>query len=112
MRKDLAITLFRRKGCKISNDVTFASKNSTTNTYWANPNESFLKKNWTLILNDTIKKKLHLFYIPANTIDESMVRYRLDKDVLDIQIDFYDINFTDNRSGIKFIQYKVDELKY
>ena len=34
MRKYFAITLLGRKGCKISNDVTFASKNSTTNTYW------------------------------------------------------------------------------
>jgi hypothetical protein len=112
MNKGLAINLLSRKGCKITNDITFASKNSTANTYWANPNESYIKKNWTLILNDTIKKTLHLFYIPANSIKGSLVRYRLDKDVLDIQIDYYDINFTDTRSGIRFNQYKICELQY
>lgn len=75
MNKSLAINLLSRKGCKITNDITFASKNSTANTYWANPNESYIKKNWTLILNDTIKKTLPILEITEAESDLFNIKF-------------------------------------
>ena len=102
MTKSLAKRLLSADGHTIYNTVTFATKNKSSYVYWANPPIEYLYKDWNLILNDPIGKKLHLFYIPKNSIDTEYIVTRADKtNLIDLQIMFDDPTWTDNRSRIK-----------
>ena len=113
MTKNYAIRLFTNKGFTIAKNVTFASKNKSAYNYWANPNFDILNEDWSLILNDNKKQKLYLFNIPAKTISKIQLTPRADiVDVIDLQIRYNDITFTDNRSGFGFAQFLVNEINY
>lgn len=113
MTKSKATRLFSSKGIKVSGDVTFASKNNNAYNYWANPSFELLNYDWDLILNDWINKKMYLFQIPKNTFSINDFKPRADIDQkIDLQIMYNDPTFTDNRSGISFIKFLVDELDY
>lgn len=115
-KKDAFELLYRRGyGRYLHNlrQTTFSSKNSTTNVFWANPRFDLLGENWSLILNDTKKRKLHLFYIPAETIEQYDLIPRNDKDdLIDLQIQYDDPDFTDIRSKFIFRDYFVAEIDY
>ncbi len=97
----------------IPNDFTMASKNSTQDNYWANPNVEFLNKNWWLILNDSINKKLHCFMIPKDAIAKSQIKVRNDKpNQIDLQINYNDSLFIDARSKIEFKKWFVKSINY
>lgn len=113
MTKNYAIRLFTNKGYTVARSITFASKNKSAYNYWANPNFDILNEDWSLILNDNKKQKLYLFNIPAKTILKSLLTPRADiVDVIDLQIRYNDITFTDNRSGFSFAQFFVNEINY
>ncbi len=113
MTKNYAIRLFVNKGCNVARNVTFASKNRSAYNYWANPNFDILNENWSFILNDNHKQKLYLFNILAKTISKAQLTPRADmKDVIDLQIRYNDITFTDNRSGFSFAQFLTYEIEY
>lgn len=92
-------------------NVTFASKNKGANNYWANPSFDCLKDNWYLILNDWQRKELHLFKIPANSLNNLVARAD-QPNLIDLQIAYNDPTFTDNRSGCSFKQYFQKTIKY
>lgn len=111
--KSKAIQLFRKVGYLISNPITFASKNSSISTYWANPEKDYLRKDWSLILNDSIDQELHLFMIPRNSISESSLKMRTDRPTkINMEIIFHDPSFTDSKSGLSFLPYYVATLTY
>lgn len=111
--KNYAIRLFTNKGCSVARAVTFASKNKSAYNYWANPNFDILNEDWSLILNDNKKQKLYLFNIPAKTISKAQLTPRADMlDVIDLQIRYNDITFTDNRSGFSFAQFLANVIDY
>lgn len=113
MTKNYALRLFANKGYNVAKNVTFASKNKSAYNYWANPNFDILNENWSLILNDNKKQKLYLFTIPAKTISKVQLTPRADMiDVIDLQIRYNDITFTDNRSGFSFAQFLANEIDY
>lgn len=113
MTKGRAIRLILNEGYHIASNVTFASKNRGSYNYWANPETSLLKSDWSLILNDWISKKLYLFTIPANSIKLFELTTRSDKQYLiDLQIMYEDETFTDNRSGYSFVKFKTGEFSY
>lgn len=103
----------RQKGINIPEKITYAAKNSNCNRYWANPNISLLQADWSLILDDWENKELHVFYIPANSLTNSMVRVRADKqELIDLQILYNNPNFKDTRSGICFAKYRIETQPY
>ncbi len=113
MRKILAIRLFRERGRTLGDTVTYSSKNRTTHNFWANPSFSVLKKDWTLILNDWVNRKIYLFVIPKNSITRSMLIPRNDqKDLIDLQILENVPGFVDKRSAFSFKPFLRDELEY
>ena len=113
MTKSLAIKSFTSNGNKISKCTTFASKNKTAYNYWANPSCDYLNYDWSLILNDWENKIIYLFNIPAYSIpEEELVMRSDDPSLMDLQIKYNDPAFTDNRSGISFKPYLVDEISY
>ena len=113
INKSAAINLFRRNDVYTNNNVTFASKNKAGNYYWANPLFDALKQDWYLILNDWIKKELHLFKIPEQTIKEADLVSRSDnEEKIDLQIAYNDATFTDGRSKVSFINYLVKSIQY
>ena len=113
MRKSLAMKMFRERGKYIDKNITFSSKNRSTYNYWANPDFSVLKEDWTLILNDWVNRKLYLFRIPAKTISAQELIARNDKpNLIDIQILEDNPSFMDRRSEYSFRRFLVDEINY
>lgn len=113
MTKNKAIAIFRQNGITFSNNVTFASKNSRANNYWANPNFDVLKNEWYLILNDNVRKELRLFVIPENAINEFELVARSDKEnLIDLQIMYDDYTYTDSRSKLSFSEFLVETIQY
>lgn len=113
MTKSRAKRLFENANIHITETVTFASKNRAVANYWANPSFDVLKKDFTLILNDVIRKKLMLFIIPANSIKDTELEKRRDRpELIELQIAYNDRTYTDIRSGYSFSKYFVKELSY
>ena len=113
MTKNKAINLLRNDGAVFNGNVTFSSKNNGANTYWANPNFNALESNWYLILNDTVCRKIHLFAIPAKSISADRLVCRGDlPHLIDLQIMYDDISYTDTRSKMSFAKYMVKSLDY
>jgi hypothetical protein len=111
--KSDAKKLCRENGISVGNNITFSSKNSTQDTYWANPNIKILKENWTLILNDTNNSKIHVFTIPQYSIKENEIIVRSDKpQLIDIQIEYGNKTFLDRRSKIQFNRWFVKTIGY
>ena len=111
--KSVAANLFKSKGYSTNHNVTFASKNKGGNYYWANPLFDALKQDWYLILNDWIKKELHLFKIPIHALNANDLVGRSDnEDKIDLQIAYNDTTFTDSRSKISFAQFLVKSIVY
>lgn len=127
--KSGAINLFRQDLSYTdmsTHNTVFASKNSYAKNYWGNPRGELLKKDWYLILNDKPNSRLYLFFIPR---DEFKAIYLTEKDfmksgekflirrsdkpgLIDLQIEYDDELFTDNRSGQKFFAYYKKQLNY
>lgn len=113
MRKSLAMKMFRERGKYIDKNVTYSSKNRTTYNYWANPEFSVLKEDWTFILNDWVNRKLYLFRIPAKTISAHELIARNDKpNLIDIQILEDNPSFVDRRSEYSFRRFLIDQIDY
>jgi hypothetical protein len=102
-----------KNGLNISGNITFATKNKSSNHYWANPDISYLLSTWWFLLNDNIKRELHVFKIPGNSIDKDKVIVRNDKpNRIDLQIKYGDNYFEDNRSKIQFEQWFIKTISY
>jgi hypothetical protein len=110
--------LCRANGLDLNGKITFASRNTGNDTYWANPNIEFINYNWWLLLNNYNERKLYIFYIPANSIEENQVKVRADtlgEDTptkIDLQIKYRDDFFADSRSGIQFYQWLIRTISY
>ena len=98
----------------ISSTITFASSNdSASRKYWANPKIGVLYQDWTLILNDKTGKKLHIFRIPAGSIDEGQLKTRSDNDdLIDLRIFYNDESFKDSRSHLSFAPWYIQTISY
>lgn len=102
--------LFYQNGIQLPAKFTFAHKGDIA--YWANPNvELFTQPYWFLVLGDDDKNMLHYFKVDSSVSQRLIPRH--DKPHLfDVQIDRYDINFVDKRSGVSFLPYLVKSIKY
>ena len=113
LSKSKAIALCTAHQIPLNATVTFASTNRSIKIYWANPDISVLTKNWSLLLNDKIDRKLHVFNIPAGTIQAKQLRTRADRpQLIDLQIIYGNKDFQDIRSKFKFIPFYVRTLSY
>ena len=113
MTKPLAAELFAKLGKTVYYKQSFASKNSSGNYYWGNPTFDVIDYDWSLILNDTVEKRIHLFNIPKGTFRKSDLVARTDKaNIIDLQIVYGDSQFTDRKSHKSFFQYYVGTIEY
>jgi len=113
MTKNRAIVLLKSEGIVFNKNITYASKNRSANNYWANPDFSVLQDEWYLILNDWLHRELYLFVIPRNEIQPSELVPRNDKEhLIDLQIMYDDLTFTDMRSKLSFVRYLAKTKKY
>lgn len=111
--KNEAIRIFERAGYRLGRNVTYASKNASTNLYWANPGFELLDYGWSLILDDTRRRILYLFDIPAHGIDpEELTSRSDDPERIDLQIYYGDFSFTDSRSKVEFRKFLVAHSSY
>ena len=113
LRKGDAVNICEANGVTLEGEITFASKNKGAPNYWANPNIQYLQNNWSLLLNDYIERRLHVFYIPANSILQDQIRLRADDtNKIDLQIKYESEIFEDSRSGINFVNWFVQTISY
>jgi hypothetical protein len=113
LKRNKAMILCREKGFNLNGEVTFASKNKTSDAYWANPNIKFLTTDWWLLLNDCRRRDLHIFYIPAHSIENDQITTRADQpNKIDLQIKYENDLFEDSRSGIQFINWFRGTIPY
>jgi hypothetical protein len=111
--KNEAIYVCRSNGLNINERVTFASKNKSFDIYWVNPDIRAILQDWSLILNDLIHYKLHIFNIPRGSIREWQIKVRPDlPNKIDLQILYEDELFRDMRSGIQFCNWFVKTISY
>ncbi|MCK9181869.1 MAG: hypothetical protein M0P13_03170 [Fibrobacteraceae bacterium] len=112
-KKVQTIQLCRVNSLYPTKNTTYASLNSGVDSYWANPRTKCLEKDWWLLLNDTEKKRLHVFKIPAGDIKRHQVIERTDKPgFIDIQIRYSSSDFEDGRSHVKFKKWLVQTIQY
>ncbi len=117
LSKKEALEILRGKGLNMTGNITFASVNSLKAYYWANPIISFLDYDWNIILNDSHKKTLSAFFIPAKSIKKTEMHTRAISrghagPEMDIQIAYNDESFTDIRSKVSFAKYLVKSVRY
>ena len=104
----------------ISNATSFTiakiNKDSKRDTkrFWANPPINYLENDWCLALNDTLKKKIFVFIIKANTIKANQIKTRIlnSKELIDLEIIFQNDNFIDIGSKINFSKWLYRQLSY
>lgn len=95
--------------------MTFATYQDNRKYYWANTSPDCLTKNWYIILNNKKERKLYLLNVPSMSLKLSIngskgMKTRKDNGRLELQ--FQDITFIENHSGISFKTYIIDELEY
>jgi hypothetical protein len=113
LTKVKAISLCGKNGISLKGEITFASKNKSAHNYWANPKITFLEHDWWFLLNDCIRHRLHVFYIPANSIRRNQVKTRSDNaSKINFQIKYDDDSFEDGPSGIIFERWLVRTIPY
>ena len=104
--------LFKKNGYTIHPNYTWASKNSTLDVYWANPDISFLENNWSLVLNDRLNRTLYLFDIGANSIARGELKERKDRNDINLNIIYGDEQFRDRDTKFSFRRFLTAKLIY
>lgn len=112
MTRVKARTLFENNGYVIHSNYTFASKNSTLSVYWANPDISFLKKDWSLVLDNQLTRTLYLFDIRANSIARGELKERKDRNKINLNIVYGDEQFRDRDTKFSFRNFLTATLTY
>lgn len=111
--KNQGIRLCVSAGLPVGNNCTWASENTTTHNFWANPTVDLLNADWWLILNDKSSRKLYVFFIVRNTLSVNQLKVRSDHpNLIDLQIQYGDKTFTDTRSKVQFCRWFKKEIQY
>ena len=111
-KKNNAIRMFQNRHPKLQlHNTSFATKNINQDFYWINPNKKMIGKDWYIILNDNIKRKLYLFYIAKEKKLQFIPRSDTPQK-LDIAVKYNDIYFSEIKSGIRLREYLIDEIDY
>lgn len=112
--KNDAVILCQNNGVALSRCVTFANLSGINGKYPANVNLSYLADEWTILLNDSFRKKLHILKIPANTFTSKDFTIRRDKNLIVLHIEHQ--SFVDShpqeRVYNELSQYKVKTIDY
>ncbi len=112
MTKAGAVALFNQAGLSVPKHCTFASLNRNGQYYWGTAIAKVLHFDWWIILNDTSKRKLYCFKIPANTYSEEQVFIRKDKNLVDFNVLYEEDAFRDRRSKIDFKGWLMQAISY
>lgn len=97
--------------------VSYAKLQDKTDCFWNNARAEETGKDWTLVLNNQIKKTIYVLEIPANSFEFSespesgKICLRKDKQYyMDLNIDA--ITFIDKKSSIDFSKFIVNKIRY
>ena len=109
-KKKKSIAMFNKLGYKCSSyNTTFTTKNFNQDTYWMNPDKRHLQEDWYIILDDNINHKLHLLFVPQNSIKS--LKMRNDR-ICNVAIMYNDSQFTEIYSNIKFGNFFKHSISY
>lgn len=111
-----SIQFLRDRGISVGKNVTYAVKQDKKNEFWANPNASFLDKDWYIILNNVVSHELIVLLVPAGKLkikhgDNIGLYSRNDKkDRIDLNINI--ATLVDRRSKIDFSEFEQTRVSY
>lgn len=108
--KGWAVQLAREAGF-LYNSPTYA-KWTDTQKYYMNPAPEKLDQDWMILLNDKDCCKLHIFVVPAGTLDISQFHRRKDTGDLDIHIDRDFIDSPRESAHVDFSKYFKQTIDY
>ena len=115
LKRPEAVKICETNGIDIGSNFTLAKSHKSRKHYWANPSASYLLQEWWVLLNDDIKRELHVFCVPANSISANEMWIRRDKtrpNSIDMRIRYENESFQDIRSKINFSKWLVKSIKY
>jgi hypothetical protein len=95
-----------------STNTIYSNINSSKSVWWFDPNNKKFLDDLYLLLNNE-NRKLHVFYIPSNSINEpdKVFRQRGDKGASHIEIWTTDLNYSDCLlKKISFIKFKIADI--
>ena len=102
---------------KLPKFFSYAKLQEKKNVFWINPDVNFLKKEWTLILNNQHDRKIYILKVPANTFkcslnkEDGVLRIRPDRQIyLDLNIN--EKSFIDTGSKLSFKEYISETINY
>lgn len=97
--------------------VSYAKLQDKTDCFWNNARAEETGKDWTLVLNNQMKKTIYVLEIPANSFEFSespesgKICLRKDKQYyMDLNIDAK--KFIDKKSSIDFSKFIVNKIRY
>jgi hypothetical protein len=115
MNKSKAVAFVLEKTNTIldNKSVIYSNVNNTVNVWWLEPTNDKFKKEISILLNNSIKRKLFLFRIPANTIENPQVLFeqRKDKGASKITLEVSDVDFIDKK-GFNFNDFLINSIEY
>lgn len=115
LSKKHSIELLKKNGIDnlINSNTVFSNVNKAIDVYWLEPDNNKFSKDFNIILNDFVNRKLNLFTIRGNSIKspELIFDQRSDRNSSKIIIDSTKNDFIEKK-GFEFNQFLVKSIEY
>lgn len=115
LSKKRALELVLKKGYnELTNSNTIYSNiNTAKDVYWLEPNNNKFSESFYVILNNSLKKQISLFLIPANSIINysEIFDQRIDRNASKIIINSTSDTFQD-KNEFDFVKFLIDTINY
>ncbi|MCL1944790.1 MAG: hypothetical protein FWF56_03170 [Firmicutes bacterium] len=92
-------------------NISFLLENKSLNKYFATVPMDYLKQDWVLIFNDSVKRQINVFLVPAKALNKKQFM-SVDKLHFNIQVRCKDMAFQDEYNKLRFDRYFVKAIYY
>lgn len=111
-----AVQYLGSQGISLGKKVSYAVKQDNKNEFWMNPQTDRLSSEWEIILNNNVTHELIVLCVPPYTFklktnNENGLIVRSDKPNR-IDLNLNTITLKDRRSGLDFMPYVTNRIKY
>ncbi|MDR1138680.1 MAG: hypothetical protein LBK70_02260 [Clostridiales bacterium] len=111
MDRTKAVQLVRRHNIGVGSNISFLLENKLAHKYVAKVPLDYLKTDWCLILNDSVNKRINVFFVPGKTLNNKTF-YTIDKRNFNIQIRYSDLAYQDELSKFRLDKFWVKDIAY
>jgi len=118
LRHKTEVAAFARKnGAKIGDEFSFASFQERRHYFWINPRVESVDSEWTILLNNQVKREVIVITVPPKTfslsksVKKGSLLIRKDKPYY-IEMDILEDSLKDRRTDCDFSPFVTFRLKY